>query len=114
MKTVLTTSVSSMSPEGSPNKSKDHLPIMGTRIDETGRPDTGVLRMFRIEEAYEQLSRVDEEGKFQERQVEWVRRRFRSRRNESQSQLPRSTPTASNGVRPFSSTRQESVNRLNR
>jgi autoinducer 2-degrading protein len=45
-------------------EAKDHLPIKGTRIVDTGKAASGVLRVFRIDEACEQLSRI-EDGKFE-------------------------------------------------
>ena len=40
------------------------LPIIGTRIEDTTRGDTGPLRVFRIDDAHEQLSAPDEGGEF--------------------------------------------------
>ena len=41
----------------------NHLPIMGTQIEDANRVGTGPLRIFRIDEAYEQLSAPDAGGK---------------------------------------------------
>ena len=41
-----------------------HLRIMGTRIEDTLEVDPGPLSVFRIDNAYEQLSAPDEGGKF--------------------------------------------------